>query len=113
MQYDVAVVGLGVNGAATVYELAARGARVIGIDRFEPPHGYGSSHGASRIIRQAYYEHPLYVPLVRRALDRWLQLERDARTRLFVRTGGIMVGAADGALLAGALESARTHGVPH
>ena len=66
--YDVAVIGLGAMGSATSYHLAKRGASVIGFDRFAPPHTLGSTHGRTRIIREAYYEHPLYVPLIRRAM---------------------------------------------
>ena len=61
--YDVIVIGLGAMGSATTYHLARRGVRVLGIDQYAPPHDLGSSHGESRIIRQLYYEHPLYVPL--------------------------------------------------
>ena len=64
---DVIVVGLGAMGSAAAYHLARRGARVLGIDRFSPGHANGSSHGDSRIIRELYYEHPCYVPLVRHA----------------------------------------------
>jgi sarcosine oxidase len=113
MVYDVAVVGLGVMGAATAYECAARGARVVAVEQFTPPHAFGSSHGRTRIIREAYFEHPLYVPLVRRAYERWLRLERDAQRPLLVRTGGVMVGPADGALVRGSLRSAREHEVAH
>ncbi len=72
---DVVVAGLGAMGSATASALARRGLRVLGLDRFHPPHDRGSSHGETRVIRAAYFEHPLYVPLVRAAYDRW----RDAR----------------------------------
>ena len=65
--FDVAIVGLGAMGSAAAYQLARRGQRVVGIDRFSPPHGMGSSHGHTRMIREAYYEDPIYVPLVQRA----------------------------------------------
>jgi sarcosine oxidase len=113
MSFDVAVVGLGVMGAATAYELALRGARVVAFDQYAPPHALGSSHGRTRIIREAYFEHPSYVPLVRRARERWLRLERDAHTRLLVRTGGVMVGDEGGTLVTGALASAVAHDVAH
>src|SRR5438132_1002662 len=77
MRFDVLVAGLGAMGSAAAYELARRGARVVGFDRWAPPHARGSSHGKSRIIREAYFEHPLYVPLVRRAYERWAALERE------------------------------------
>ena len=110
---DVIVVGLGAMGSAALYHLAQRGVRVIGFDRFAPPHALGSTHGLSRIIREAYYEHPRYVPLVQRAYELWAELERRAARRLFHQTGGLMIGDADGVLVTGALQSAREHGLAH
>ena len=110
---DVIVVGLGAMGSAALYHLAQRGVRVIGFDRYAPPHALGSTHGLSRIIRESYYEHPRYVPLVQRAYELWADLERRAARRLFHQTGGLMIGDADGVLVAGALRSAREHGLEH
>ena len=110
---DVIVVGLGAMGSAALYHLAQRGVRVVGLDRFAPPHALGSTHGLSRIIRESYYEHPRYVPLVQRAYDLWAELERRSARRLFYQTGGLMIGDADGVLVAGALRSAREHGLAH
>lgn len=110
---DALVVGLGAMGSATLYELARRGARVAGIDRFEPPHTQGSTHGRTRIIREAYYESPVYVPLIRRAYELWHDLERVAGERLLHQTGGLMIGPPDGELVSGALRSAREHDIPH
>ncbi len=112
-RYDVAVIGLGAMGSATLSELARRGRRAIGFDRFTPPHAFGSSHGETRIIREAYFEHPLYVPLVQRAYALWAALERRSGRLLLAPTGGLMIGAADTSLVAGALRSARTHGLAH
>ena len=111
--FDVGVIGLGATGSASLHAFAQRGARVIGFDQYAPPHARGSTHGHTRIIREAYYEHPLYVPLVRRAYDLWAQLERDAKASLLVQTGGVMVGPESGPLVAGALASVRTHDIPH
>ena len=72
--YDVIVVGLGAMGSAAAYHLALRGKSVLGLDRFQPPHRFGSSHGLTRIIREAYFEHPSYVPLVQRAYELWAEL---------------------------------------
>jgi sarcosine oxidase len=113
MNYDAIVVGLGAMGSAAVFHLARRGARVLGLDRFHPPHAMGSSHGRSRIIRQAYFEHPQYVPLVQRAYRCWSALEAESRSTLFVRTGGLMIGAPEGAVAGGALRSAQQHGLEH
>ena len=93
-------------GSATAYHLARQGRRVLGLDRFAPPHQFGSSHGRSRIIREAYFEHPVYVPLVQRAYELWAALEKDSGRQLLVQTGGVMVGPADGKLVRGALQSA-------
>ncbi|MEA3247035.1 MAG: N-methyl-L-tryptophan oxidase [Gemmatimonadota bacterium] len=110
--YDVIVVGLGAMGSATAAHLAERGRRVLGIDQFTPPHTMGSSHGESRIIRLAYFEHPLYVPLVRRAYDLWRRLERDAdASGLLTVTGGLMLGSPTSGLIAGARRAAAEHGV--
>jgi len=68
-RFDVIVAGLGAMGSATACHLALRGRRVLGLDRWTPGHVFGSSHGDSRIIREAYFEHPAYVPLVQRAYE--------------------------------------------
>ena len=73
--FDVIVVGLGAMGSAAAYHLARSGQRVLGLDRFTPPHAFGSSHGRTRIIREAYFEHPIYVPMVQRAYALWDELE--------------------------------------
>lgn len=105
--------GLGVMGSASADALAGRGLRVLGLDRFTPPHGRGSSHGRSRVIREAYFEHPLYVPLVRRAYELWHQLERERGAALLAQTGVLSIGPADGTVVAGARRSAREHGLAH
>src|SRR6516164_7398439 len=110
---DVAVIGLGAMGSAALWQLARRGTRVIGIDRWTPPHPEGSTHGRTRIIREAYFEHPLYVPLVQRAYVMWDELARASGERLFLATGGLMLGPEEGALVAGALRSAREHGLAY
>ncbi len=109
---DVAIVGLGAAGSAAALMLARRGQRVIGFDRFHPPHLHGSSHGRSRIIREAYYESPAYVPLVQRAYELWHALEQDSGRHLLTTTGGLMLGPADGELVQGARRSAEAHDIP-
>ena len=113
MTADVCVVGLGAMGSAVVCELTRRGKRVVGVDPFAPPHAMGSSHGETRIIREAYFEHPQYVPLVRRAYECWDRLEQETGQSLLVRTGGLMIGPPDGVLVRGAIASARLHALPH
>ncbi len=111
--YDTIVVGLGAMGSAAAFHLAARGRRVLGLERFTPGHNRGSSHGDTRMIRQCYYEHPAYVPLVRRAYELWRQLARDTGTDLLHVTGGLMIGEPTSELITGSLHSARTHDLPH
>jgi Glycine/D-amino acid oxidases (deaminating) len=94
--YDVIIAGLGAMGSAAACHLAAAGKRVAGFDRFHPPHTSGSSHGSSRIIREAYFEHPSYVPLVQRAYELWAELEQRSKTTLFLQTGGLMIGPPGG-----------------
>ena len=117
--YDVIVVGLGAMGSASVYSLTKSGPRdrtrrrVLGIDRFSPPHALGSSHGRTRIIREAYFEHPAYVPVVRRAFDLWRELERAIGRPLYAKTRGITIGPEDGTLVRGARASAAAFKIPH
>src|SRR5712692_130108 len=106
---DVIVAGLGAHGSATAYELTSRGASVLGFDRFARGHTLGSSGGLSRIIRLSYYEHPDYVPLLRRAWTLWRDLERESGEKLLTETGGLYAGDPDGELVAGALRSARAY----
>jgi sarcosine oxidase len=75
-RFDVVIAGLGAMGSAALCDLAQRGVKVLGLDQFAPPHTFGSSHGETRVIREAYFEHPSYVPLVQRAYELWEQLER-------------------------------------
>ena len=112
-KHDVAIIGLGAMGTAISWRLAKREARIAAFDRLAPPHTMGSSHGRTRIIREAYYEHPLYVPLVRRAYELWDELERETGKKLRVQTGGLMVGRESGSLVRGALQSALTHDIEH
>lgn len=111
--FDVIVIGLGVMGSATCHHLAQRGARVLGLEQFEVPHARGSSHGSTRLYRQAYFEHPDYVPLLLRAFELWKELERQSGQELFPVAGGIYIGKADDPLVVGSLEAARRHGLAH
>ncbi len=107
LEYDVAIIGLGAMGSATVYNLAKRGLRVAGFEQFLPAHDRGSSHGGTRIIRQAYFEHPDYVPLVLQAYKLWNELERESERKLLLKTGGILIGPPESLLITGALGSAK------
>lgn len=113
MTYDVIVVGLGGMGSSAAYQLAGRGKRVLGLERFTPPHEEGSSHGRSRIIRQAYFEDPAYVPLLLRAYELWERLERDSGEDILTITGGLMMGSRESETVAGSVRSAKEHDIPH
>jgi sarcosine oxidase len=99
-------------GTAAASELAGRGYRVLGIEQFAIGHQQGSSHGETRIIRKAYFEHPGYVPLLRRAYERWYELEQNTGERLFVECGVLSIGTADSEVVAGVLASSREHELP-
>jgi sarcosine oxidase len=109
--FDAIVAGLGGMGSAVAAHAAARGMRVLGIDRFDEGHEGGASTGASRIFRTAYFEDPAYVPLLFRARALWRELERATGCDLLAQTGMLMVGDGRSAVLAGARESARLHGI--
>ena len=111
--YDVIIAGLGAMGSAAALHLARRGARVLGLDRHTPPHRLGSSHGDTRIIREAYFEHPVYVPMVQRAFELWRELEQMSGTSLLRETGGLMIGRPESELVAGARRSAEAHRLAH
>jgi sarcosine oxidase len=112
MCLDTIIVGLGAMGSAAAQSLAQRGQHVLGLDQFTPPHDRGSSHGGSRIIRQAYFESPDYIPLVLRAYELWHQLERETGTRLIHTTGGLVLGSRKGELVARTIASASEHNIP-
>ncbi len=111
--FDTIVVGVGGMGSAACYHLAKRGRRVLGLERFDIPHGRGSSHGYTRILRLPYYEHPSYVPLLRRAYELWDAIQRRAGEQLLHITGSIDAGPAEGWVFKGALASAHLHDLPH
>jgi sarcosine oxidase len=111
MAYDVIVVGLGGMGTAAAFELARRGRKVLGLEQFALGHDQGSSHGHTRIIRTAYYEHPGYVPLVRRSFERWYDLEQRQGLRLLTQCDCLSIGRSDSELVAGVRQSAVEHGL--
>lgn len=111
--YDVIVLGLGGMGSATLFHLAQRNLRVLGLERFDLIHEFGSSHGLTRIIRLAYSEDPTYVTLLIRAYELWRELETLAHDRLLYVTGSVDAGPADGPIFRGALQSSQMHGLSH
>ena len=110
---SVIVIGLGAMGSAAAQHIAGRGHHVLGFDQYTPPHSHGSSHGQTRIIRQSYWEDSRYVPLLLRAYELWRKLESDTGQSLLHLTGGLMIGAADGDLVARSTESAERFNLPH
>lgn len=111
--YDVIVIGLGAMGSATVFQLARRGLRVLGLEQYDIPHARGSSHGFSRVIRLAYYEHPAYVPLLLRAYQLWRELEILSGVPLLHVTGSIDAGTSESQIFRGSQQSCHTHGIAH
>lgn len=109
--YDLIVLGTGGVGGAALFHAARRGLRVLGLDRFPPGHDRGSSHGETRIIRQAYFEHSDYVPLLLRAYALWGDLEQLLGVQLFRQAGLLQVGPPDGVVVRGVLQAARLHGL--
>ncbi len=110
---NVIVIGLGAMGSAAAQHLAERGCSVTGFDQFAPPHSFGSSHGLSRIFRQAYFEDHRYVPLLMRSFELWQRLERDSGQRLLHLPGALVIGPTDGQLVRRSAESAREFELPY
>ena len=121
MTADVIVVGLGAMASASLYQLARRGARVIGLDRFRPPHDRGSSHGESRITRQAIGEGPEYVPFVLRSHEIWRELEAETGDGLLFQVGGLLLARDSGSVqhhgqgnfVARTIDAARQYDIVH
>jgi len=112
MTHDVIILGLGAMGSAAAFELARRGRRVLGLEQFGFGHDRGSAHGATRIIRKAYFEHPDYVPLLRRAYERWYDLEQRTGRHLFTECGCLSLGTPASELIAGVRQAAAEHRLP-
>ena len=110
--FDVIVIGVGGMGSAACFELARRGLHVLGLEQFPLVHDRGSSHGQTRIIRTAYYEHPNYVPLLRRAFARWYQLERLRGIHLLTECGCLSLGTPESDVVTGVRQAAEQHHLP-
>lgn len=109
--YDAIVLGVGGMGSATLFELARRGFRVLGLEQFALGHDLGSSHGQTRIIRKAYYEHPDYVPLVCQAFESWYDLEQRSGKRLLTESPCLSIGLPDSEIVEGTRAAAKQHGL--
>ena len=112
-KFDCIVIGIGGMGSATVHNLAKRGQKVLGLEKFDIPHAEGSSHGVNRIIRLAYYEHTSYVPLLRRAYEMWSEIETIAGEQILYKTGSIDTAPSGHEVFEGSLESCLVHDLPH
>jgi sarcosine oxidase len=110
-RYDVAVIGLGGIGSAIAAHCAGRGASVIGMEQFPPAHDRGSSHGKSRMIRQAYFEDPAYVPIVLRSYELWRDLEKQTGEKLLQISGVISIGEEGSTIVSGTQRAAAQHGL--
>ncbi len=111
--YDFIIVGLGTAGSATCMTLARRGYRVLGLDRYRPPHTMASHHGGSRSIRRAYLEGTSYVPMALRSWELWRRLEKDSGQKLLVKTGNLTIGPPRSPAVSGFMTSAQTYNIPH
>jgi len=112
-RFHTIIVGLGAMGSAAAANLARRGVRVLGIEQFALGHARGSSHGHSRMIRMCYYEHPDYVPLLRRAYELWRETEAASSAKLLHITGGVYMGPPDSLAVSGAIRAAVAHHLDH
>lgn len=111
--FDAVVLGAGGMGSATLADLARRGAKVCGFERYGAAHDQGSSHGQTRIIRKGYLEHPDYVPLLHRAYELWDRLEAESGSRLFERCGLVAGGPPGSRVIEGQEACYREHELPH
>jgi len=112
-RYDAVVVGVGGMGSATALELARRGQEVLALERFDVPHGRGSSHGHSRIVSRSFYDLPAYIPVYDRACELWERIEREWGRQLFYREGSITTGRPGSPVVSTAARTADRFDVPH
>ncbi len=112
-RYEVIFVGCGAMGAAATYHLTKQGVKVLTLERFTPGHSNGSSHGRTRIIRTALFEHESYVPLVKRAYELWNRLQKEIGKELMAITGGVVIGKRESLVVSGSLACVQAHGIQH
>lgn len=119
--FDVVVIGLGAMGSAALYQLARRGVKVLGIDRFHPPHHLGSTHGETRITRQGIGEGEAYVPLALRSHEIWREIEAETGSDLLHTVGALIISHPDDAVerpgrtsfFRRSVDAAKRFGIPH
>lgn len=120
-EYDALVLGLGAMGSAAVYQLARKGKKVLGLDQFSPPHTLGSTHGDTRITRQAIGEGPEYVPLSLRSYELWREIEQLTGQDVLTITGGLIMASQSspdpmhgaGSFLQTTIDAARQYNIAH
>lgn len=112
-EYSAAVVGLGAMGSAALYHLSRLGVSAVGLDQYSPPHTLGSTHGDTRITRLAIGEGSKYVPLVKRSHELWKDLESEAKEKIFVQSGGIVMASGDNPFLKQTISSAEEYLIDH
>jgi sarcosine oxidase len=110
---EVIVVGLGAMGSAACFQLATRGVTVIGIDQYAPPHPWGSTHGDTRVTREAIGEGREYVPLVRRSHQLWREIEQQTGSRLLTQCGVVVLAYRKSEFLEETRASARAYEIEH
>lgn len=111
--FDTIVIGLGAMGTAAAFHLARRGGKVLGLEQFRIGHDRGSSHGETRLIRQAYFENPDYVPLLLRAYELWVELAERQREEILVRNGLVIYARAEkSSVYQGTVRSGRLYDIP-
>ena len=111
--YDAIIIGIGAMGSATLYKLASRGYDICGIEQFNIAHNKGSSHGETRLIRKAYFEHPDYVSLLHKAYEEWEKLDEQSNQSLFTKNGMLLAGTHDSSLIQGLAACYSEHDLPH
>ena len=113
VQYDAIVAGVGGMGSAALYNLAARGWKVLGLDKHDIPNNMGSSHGNSRMIRLSYHEDPSYVTLMRKSYELWDKLQADTNQELLITTGSIRAGYEHSSMFTGSKTACDIHSIPY
>ena len=112
--YDAIVIGLGIHGSSSLFQLSKKSRNVLGIEQYSGgSHVHGSSHGQSRIIRKAYYEDPSYVPLLSRAFDLWKELELVSHMKLLQMTGCLLIGKPESEVIRGSIASVTLNNLDH
>ncbi|WP_026210517.1 N-methyl-L-tryptophan oxidase [Flexithrix dorotheae] len=112
-EFDIAIIGLGAMGSASLFQGALKKKKVIGFDMFSPPHSYGSTHGGTRITRQTYFEGHEYIPILKHSYDLWRKIEKASGEDILNITGGLMIGDRFNSIVDKCLQSAKLYNLPY